>query len=132
MRKSVFGTLLLIACPLVLAQNNAHPAGRQSPSAMDKAKAEYSQNLKPGTTIDFYCLIASVDHPRAGMMISCEKPGGVYVVEWGDTFGTYVAFEKAVSVLAPKEIVHARCVVMPIQSSDQIELQCAPPVKAKQ
>lgn len=132
MRNSLWAFLLLIICPLVPARSGAQAAGSAGSSAIDKVKAESSQNLRPGTTIDFYCLIASVDHPRAGVMINCVKPGGRYVIEWGDTFGTYAAFEKAASMFTTKEIVHARCTVMPIQSSDQIELQCAPPMKAIQ
>jgi hypothetical protein len=127
--------LFLIACPLAFAQAGS--------SAVDKVNAQNNQIFKSGTIIDFYCLIASVEHPRAGVMISCVKPGGRYVMSWGNTlpgdaihplkgFGTSEAFEKAASTFAPNEIVHARCIVMPQQSSDQLELYCAPPVKAKQ
>jgi hypothetical protein len=63
-------------------------------------------------------------------MISCKKPVGIYAMTWG--IGDYGAFEKAASALVPKDIVRARCEVMPIQDSPQIEIQCLPPVKVKQ
>lgn len=129
MRKTLFKTLLLLACPLAFAQNNAHPAGSLVPSAMDKVRAEYSQNLTPGTTIEFYCLIESVEHPRAGTVIICKRPVGVYSMTWG--MGDYDAYAKATSALAPKDIIRAQCKVGPIQSSDQIDLACGPPVKVK-
>lgn len=124
MRKSLLGFLLLTACLLTFAQAGS--------SALDKVNAQNNHIYKPGAIIDFYCLIASVDHPRAGVMISCVKPGGRYLMSWSDKFGTYEGFEKVASMFAPKEIIHARCIVMPEQSSDQMDLECSPPVKAKQ
>jgi hypothetical protein len=129
MRNSLLGVLLLIACSLAFAQAGS--------STLDKVKSQDNQTFKPDTDIDFYCLIASVDHPRAGVVISCVRRAGIYSMTWGDKFGSYEAFANATSRFAPKEIVHARCTVMDVwtaknESEDQIDLACAPPVKAKQ
>jgi hypothetical protein len=63
MLRSHIAALLLIACPLTFAQTK--PTGGTSHSAMDKVRAEYTQNLVAGSTIDFYCLITAIDHPSS-------------------------------------------------------------------
>jgi hypothetical protein len=130
MKKSLFGVVLLVACTLAFAQAGS--------SALDKVKAQDNQTFKAGTDIDFYCLIVSVDHPRAGVGFTCvRRTGGNYLMAWGDKFGPYEAFANVASRFAPKEIVHARCTVMYVwtaknESEDQISLACAPPIRAQQ
>ena len=120
----------VIVVPGAQVRQPSKSISRSGNSALDKANEEYTQIYKAGASIDFYCLIASVDHPRAGVVVSCVKPGGRYVMEWGA--GDPEVFNKAASRFAPNDIVHARCTVLPQQTSDQLELSCAPPVRAKQ
>jgi len=125
----------MMSCSLIIAQSGSSP--------LSKVNTQHNQTYKAGTIIDFHCLIASVDHPRAGVMISCVVPGVRYIMSWSNTmpgdmmhplkgFGTPEAFENAALTFARDEIVHARCIVMQQQSPDQRELFCAPPVRATQ
>jgi hypothetical protein len=136
MLKNILGTLLLVTCSIAFAQRADNPPSSQVSNALSKVKAQDSQSFKTGAEIDFYCLIASVDHPRAGVMLTCRRRVGEYLMSWGDKYGEYEAFAKTVSKFAPKEIVYARCTVANVwigkeESDVQIDLACAPPVKAK-
>ena len=126
MWKTVLGSMLLIAYACVYAQTRSNPSGGHQRSALSRVKAEDNETFKPGMKIDFYCLVASVEHPRAGVMVTCKRPVGVYFMSW---WTDYDAFAKAASKLTHDEIVHARCNVQQVMP-DQIDLACEPPVKA--
>lgn len=136
MLKCIFATLLLIAWPSMFAQGSGNRQANQGLSALSRVRAQDNQPFTAGTEGDFYCLIASVDHPRAGVSLNCKRGAGVYKMSWGDKFGSYDAFADAASKFSPNQIVHARCTVADVwiaknESENQIDLSCAPPARAK-